>query len=150
MVPVEIIKECKIFKMFPDNLIHEIASIGIKMEYKANEILFNTDEPAHNLDVLMKGRVSIMITKRTQPSAIHTVYPREAFALSSMTTGLLSGAAKALEDSVVCTIPVEKLHRILEKDYKAGFLFMKQIATLVSIRLVKIHHQLDITGPGYI
>jgi len=150
MVPIEIIKGCKIFKMFPEDLIEEIASIGVEVSFKANEILFNTDEPAHNLAVLMKGRVNIMTTKRTQLIAIHTVYPREAFALSSMITGLFYAAAKALEDSVVCTIPVEKLHRILEKDYRAGFLFMKQIATLVSIRLVKMHHQLDITGPGYI
>jgi len=150
MVPIEIIKGCKIFKMFPEDLIEEIASIGVEVSYKANEILFNTDEPAHNLAVLMKGRVNIMTTKRTQLIAIHTVYPREAFALSSMITGLFYAAAKALEDSVVCTIPVEKLHRILEKDYRAGFLFMKQIATLVSIRLAKMHHQLDITGSGYI
>ncbi len=150
MEPLEIINECKLFKMFPYNLIHEIASIGIKMEYKANEILFNTDEPAHNLAVLMKGRVNIMTTKRTQLIAIHTVYPREAFALSSMITGVFYATAKALEDSVVYAIPVEKLHRILEKDYRAGFMFIKQLAILVSIRLVKMHHQLDITGPGYI
>ena len=150
MVPVEIIKECKLFKMFPDNLMHEIASIGIKVEYKANEILFNTDEPAYNLAVLIKGRVNIMTTKRTQLIAIHTVYPREAFALSSMITGRFYAAAKALEDSVICAIPVKKLHSTLEKDYRAGFLFMKQIATLVSIRLVKMHHLLDIAGPGYI
>lgn len=150
MEPLEIIKECKLFKMFPDNLIHEIASIGIKMEYKANEVLFNIDEPAHNLAVLMEGRVNIMTTKRTQLIGIHTVYPREAFALSSMITGVFYATAKALEDSVVYAIPVEKLHRILEKDYRAGFRFIKQLAILISIRLVKMHHQLDITGPGYI
>jgi CRP-like cAMP-binding protein len=59
-------------------------------------------------------------------------------------------AAKAVEDSLVCSLPAEKLHRIIEKDYKAGFLFMKQISLLVSTRLVKICHQLDVTGQGYI
>ena len=150
MVPVEIIKECKIFKMFPDNLIEEIASIGIELEYKANELLFNIDEPADNLAILMKGRVDIMTTKRTQLTPIHTVYPGEAFALSSMITGLFISAAKALDDSVVCALPVDGMHEILEKDYKAGFLFMKQVALLVSTRLVKMHHQLDVTGSGYI
>lgn len=150
MNPVKIIKDCKIFKMFPENLVDEIASIGFEVAYKKNDILFNIDEPAHNLGVLMKGRVDIMATKRTQLIPIHTVYPGEAFGLSSMITGLFVAAAKAIEDSVVCSLPADELHKILEKDYKAGYLFMKQISLLVSTRLVKICHQLDVTGQGYI
>ena len=150
MIPVEIVRECKIFKMFPESLVDEIASIGFEVAYKKDDILFNIDEPAHNLAILMKGRIDIMATKRTQLIPIHTVYPGEAFALSSMITGLFVAAAKAVEDSVVCALPAEKLHEIIEKDYKAGFLFMKQISLLVSTRLVKICHQLDVTGQGYI
>jgi len=52
--------------MFPDELIEEIASIGIEISYKANEMLFNIDEPARNLAILINGRVDIMTTKRTQ------------------------------------------------------------------------------------
>jgi CRP-like cAMP-binding protein len=59
-------------------------------------------------------------------------------------------AAKATEDSIVCYLPVDKMEEILEKDYKAAFLFMKQIALLVSNRLVKIQYQLEVTGSGYI
>jgi len=65
---------------------------------------------------------------------IHMVYPGEAFALSSMITGLFVAAAKAVEESVVGTLPAEKLYIFL----------------LVSTRLVKICHQLDVTGQGYI
>ncbi len=150
MIPVELIRECKIFKMFPESLVDEIASIGFEVAYKKNDILFNIDEPAHNLDILMEGQVDIMTIKRTQLIPIHTVYPGEAFALSSMITGLFVDAGKAIKDSVVCELPVEKLNKIIEKDYKAGFLFMKQIALLVSTRLLKIRHQLDVTGEGYI
>jgi signal-transduction protein with cAMP-binding, CBS, and nucleotidyltransferase domain len=150
MIPVEIVRECKIFKVFSESLQDEIASIGIENAYKKNEILFNIDEPAHNLCILMKGRIDIMATKRTQLIPIHTVYPGEAFGLSSMITGLFVAAAKAVEDSLVCELPAEQLHKIIEKDYKAGFQFMKQISLLVSTRLVKICHQLDVTGQGYI
>lgn len=150
MVPIEIIKKCKTFKMFPDKLIEEIASIGFPVVYKANEMLFNIDDPANNLAVLMKGRVDIMTTKRTQIVPVHTVMPGEAFALSSMISGRFVSAAKTVEDSEVCSLPVEKMNKILEKDYKAGFYFMKQIAILVSSRLIKIHYQLDVTGSGYI
>jgi CRP-like cAMP-binding protein len=150
MVPVDIIKSCKIFKMFPDELIEEIASFGIPLTYKANEMIFNIDEPAQNLAILMKGRVEILTTKRTQFVPVHTVRPGEAFALSTMITGRLVSAAKAAEDSEICALPVEKLHKVLEKDYKVGFFFMKQIAVMVSNRLVKMHYQLDVTGSGYI
>ena len=149
MVPVEIIKECKVFKMFPDDLIKEIASIGLQLEYKANEMLFNIDEPADSLAILTKGKVEILTTKRTQLIPIRTVFPSEAFGLSSVITGRFVFAARAIEDSVICAVPVEKLQKILEKDYKAGFLFMKHIATLGTNRLVRMHDQLDITGPGY-
>ncbi len=125
MVPVEVIKRCKIFKMFPDEFIEEIASFGIPLSYKANEMIFNIDEPAENLAILMKGRVDIITTKRTQLVPVHTVRPGEAFALSTMITGRLVSAAKAMEDSEICALPVQKLHRILEKDYKVGFYFMK-------------------------
>ena len=150
MIPLEIIRACKILKMFPEDLIAEIAAIGVEVSYKKESLLFNIDEPAHNLAILMEGKVHIMTIKRTQLIPIHTVYPGEAFSLSSMITGLFVAAAKAVEDSVVCSLPVEKLNEIIEKDYKAGFLFMKQIALLVSTRLVKICYQLEITGPGYI
>jgi hypothetical protein len=56
MIQANIIRECKIFKMFPENLVDEIASIGFEVAYKKNDILFNIDEPAHNLAILMKGR----------------------------------------------------------------------------------------------
>ena len=61
-----------------------------------------------------------------------------------------TSAAKAVEDSEVCSLPVEEITKILEKDYKAGFYFMKQIAVIVSSRLIKIHYQMDVTGSGYI
>jgi len=66
-----------------------------------------------------------------------------------MITGRFVFAARAVEDSAICAVPVEKMQKILEKDYKAGFLFMKHIATLGTNRLVRMHDQLDITGPGY-
>ena len=150
MVPVEVIRACKIFKMFPDSLIEEIASIGIPLTYKANQMVFNIDEPAKNFAVLMEGRVDIMTTKRTQIVPVHTVRPGEAFALSSMVTGRFTSGAKAIEDSKICAFPVDKMDKIIEKDYKAGFFFMKQIAVLFSARLIKIHYQLDVTGSGYI
>jgi CRP-like cAMP-binding protein len=150
MVPVEIIKKCKIFKMFPDELIEEIASIGVEISYKANEILFNIDDPAKNLSILVKGRVDIMTTKRTQLVLVQTIYPGEPFGMSSMITGHFTAAAKVIEDSVIAALPADKLERILEKDYRAAFQFMKQIALKVSSRLLRMHYQLDITGSGYI
>jgi CRP-like cAMP-binding protein len=149
MVPVEIIKDCKVFKMFPDSLIKEIASIGTEVKYKVNEMLFNIDEPAENLAILTKGKLELLTTKRTQLIPIRAVYPGEAFGLSSMITGRFVFATRALEDSTICAFPVEKLQKILEKDYKAGYLFIKHIATLGTNRLVRMHDQLDITGPGY-
>jgi len=67
-----------------------------------------------------------------------------------MVTRRFTSAAKAIEDSEVCSLPVEKITKILEKDYKAGFYFMKQIAVIVSSRLIKIHYRMDVTGSGYI
>jgi CRP-like cAMP-binding protein len=136
--------------MFPDPLIEEIASIGFLAIYKAGEMIFNIDEPADNLAILTKGRVDILTTKRTQYVPVHPVMPGEAFALSSMITGRFVSAARAVENSEICAIPVDKMHKILEKDFKVGFYFMKQIAVLVSNRLVKMHYQLDVTGSGYI
>jgi len=150
MVAIEIIKECKIFKMFSDELIEEIASIGIEISYKANEMLFNIDEPAKSLAILINGRVDIMTTKRTQLVLVQTIYPGEPFAMSSMITGRFTAAAKAIEDSVIAALPAVKLEKILEKDYKAAFQFMKQMALKVSSRLIRMHYQLDITGSGYI
>ncbi len=150
MIPLECIKGCKLFKTFPDELIEEIADVGIQLSYKANDILFNIDEPADNMAILMKGSVSIMTTKRTQLIPVQTIYPGDPFALSSMITGRFIAAAKALEDSTICALPVYRMQKILEKDYRAAYFFMKQIALLVSNRLVKMHYRLDVTGSGYI
>ena len=136
--------------MFSDELIEEISSIGSEISYKSNEILFNIDEPAKNLAILINGRVDIMTTKRTQLVLVKTIYPGEAFGMSSMITGRFTAAAKAIEDSLIASLPADKLEKILEKDYKAAFQFMKQMAIKVSSRLIRMHYQLNITGSGYI
>lgn len=149
MVAVELIRKCKIFKMFSDNLIEEIAAIGVVRQYQAGELLFNVDEPADDLAILVSGRVDILTTKRTQLVPVHTVMPGEAFAFSSMITRRFMSAARAVEDSEICELPVKELNQILEKDYKAGFYFMRQLAVLVSSRLLKIHYRMDLTGSGF-
>jgi hypothetical protein len=42
------------------------------------------------------------------------------------------------------------MERVLEKNYRIAYLFMKQIAILVSTRLLRMHYQMDITGSGYL
>ena len=134
--------------MYPDELIEEIASVGVEVSYKANEMLFNIDDTAENLAILVKGRVDIMTTKRTQLVLVQTVYPGEPFAMSSMITGRFTSSAKATEDSVIAALPADKLEEIFEKDCKAAYQFMKQVALKVSSRLLRMHCRLDIAGSG--
>ncbi len=149
MEPIEIIRVCKIFKEFPEEFKEELAKASTVISYKANDIIFEMDDDAHSLAILMKGRVDIMTTKRTQLIPFHTIYPGEAFALSSMITGKFHSSAKAVDDSQICAIPVDKMEKVLERDYRLAYMFMKQIAILVSTRLLKMHYHMDIAGSGY-
>jgi len=66
-----------------------------------------------------------------------------------MITGRFVSAARATEDSEVCPLPVDNLTEVRGQDYKVAYLFMKQIAIVVSSRLLRIHYQLDTEGPGF-
>jgi len=149
MVTIEFIRKCKIFKMLPDSMIEDITGIAVVRSYKAGELLFNVDEPADDLAILLSGRVDILTTKRTQLVPVHSVMPGEAFAFSSMITRRFMSAAKAVENSEVCDLPVEELDKILTQNYEVGFHFMRQLAVLISSRLLKIHYQMDLTGSGF-
>jgi CRP-like cAMP-binding protein len=149
MVGEEIIKGCEIFDVFPEEMIREVASFGIPLNYNKGQILFNFDDPANNFLILVSGRVEVLTTKGSLFIPVHTVKPGEAFALSAMITGRFVSAARAVEDSKVCALPVGKMNRILEKDYKVGFHFMKRIAALVSGRILKVHYQLEAIDSGY-
>ena len=149
MVSIEFIRKCKIFKILPDSMIEDITGIALVRDYKAGELLFNVDEPADDLGILLSGRVDILTTKRTQLVPVHSVMPGEAFAFSSMITRRFMSAARAEENSEVCELPVEELDKILATDYKVAFHFMRQLGVLVSSRLLKIHYQMDLTGSGF-
>jgi len=149
MVGEEIIRGCEIFDIFPDDLVKEVAAIGIPLNYSRGRVLFNFDDPANNFLILVSGRVDVLTTKGSLFIPVHTVKPGEAFALSAMITGRFVSAARAEEDSKVCALPVSKMNRILEKDYKVGFHFMKRIAILVSGRILKVHYRLEAINSGY-
>ena len=149
MVGEEIIRGCEIFDIFPDDLVKEVAAIGIPLNYSRGQVLFNFDDPANNFLILVSGRVDVLTAKGSLFIPVHTVKPGEAFALSAMITGRFVSAARAEEDSKVCALPVSKMNRILEKDYKVGFHFMKRIAILVSGRILKVHYRLEAIDSGY-
>ncbi len=150
MTPIEALKECSIFQHFPDDMLEKITSFSMPKKYSAHETIFEADEIAHNLYLLMEGRVGIYVTKRTQPVLMDTILPAGVFGLSCVASGQFIASAKALVDSEVLLIPSDKLEALLEEDYKVAYNFMKQVSKLISRRLVKVSLQLDITGSGYI
>jgi hypothetical protein len=48
VVREEIIKGCELFDVFSEDMIREVASMGIPLNHNKGQILFNFDDPANN------------------------------------------------------------------------------------------------------
>jgi len=125
------IKGHELFRSLTMEGVHKISQISEVKEFKAGDILFQPNQEAKNLCILLEGLVALRFTA-----------PEEAFSVSVIRiekndligAGALLGSNKyisqayCVKDSKVLFIDAKKLRQILEEDKGTGFEVILRIA----------------------
>lgn len=147
-----------LFRELYDNDIDWMVTQGDVQRHKAGTLLIQANEPTENLYIVLKGLLSLSITKK-KASTLNQVFgklttsesksetplgkeveyatPGEVVGETALVDSYLPKlTVSALEDSVLLAIPRQKL--LLEQNIEMSSRFYRILTTLLSIRLTRL------------
>lgn len=135
---LEILKGNEIFKGLNDVEVKEVAEICYKREYKNGSIIFEENSMGSEMYILIEGKVDIQMSMgiETDLATVHIIKAGEIFGeLSLVDRGPRSATTKAVGDAVAFILEADKFERLVDANYRIGYIVMGNIARIVSIRL---------------
>lgn len=137
-----ILSDTELFKGIDSEVMNKITAIYSEEDHPKNTVLFNKDEDAKSLFILIEGTVNLVI-KNGGILAIPLSDPGEVFGLSGMVEGgnyLASGICAT--DAKVVKIDRDKLNAIFDQHPDAGLILIKRLGAALSKKLSKIYRDL--------
>ena len=147
----------KFFSEVAPDVLDMIVKKGEILELEPEDVVFHYQEPAEHFYGLLKGEVdlSIVFTDRVLKTDIEyeesiqaslvdeekwivvdTVHPGQVFGWASLVgPGYRTVTAQCTEASRVIAIPAAELKTMMEKDHSLGYVIMKKMSNIISIRL---------------
>lgn len=140
MVPLDFLKKVSVFKGLDNKRLSAISDICREKEYASGERLFEEGEKANRIWIVSKGVVDIRFNLpgriATEENTIYSETPAKTFGWSCFVPPyeyILSAYCSGENCSVV-QIFKEELLELFEKDYHTGYLFMSNLAGIISMR----------------
>jgi CRP-like cAMP-binding protein len=137
-----ILKEIELFEGVDFEVMNEIAGICSEESYSKDTVLFEKNEQAKCLYILLEGTVYLVI-KNGGSITYNLSEPGDVFGWSSMlehgkytASGICATALKAVK------IEKEKLNRIFQNHPEVGFKVLQRLAGVISRRLSNAYRDL--------
>lgn len=133
----EILRGNEIFKGLNDEEVKKVAEICYKREYKNGTIIFEENSTGSEMYILIEGKVDIQMSMGIDDLAtVHIIEAGEIFGeLSLVDRGQRSATIKAAGDAVAFILEADRFERLVDDNYRIGYIVMGNIARIVSIRL---------------
>lgn len=121
-----------------------LAEKAIGHRYVAGEEIFQENEEAYAVCLLLAGRVGLMMdVGGGRRLTVSTVEPGEMFAWSGLVPPYhFTSTARAIEDCQVAIFRSEDLRRMFDENPRLGYQVMSQVSFLIAQRLRDTHLQL--------
>ncbi len=132
------IKNSEIFSGLTDEEIEEIAGICNEKTYDNETIIFEEKSTGSEMYILCRGKVDIQtnIGLDTELATVHVIKEGEIFGeLSLIDRAPRSATANAAGDAQVFILELNEFEKLVESNYRIGYVIMKNIAQIVSTRL---------------
>ncbi len=129
-----------IFHGLPRQDLEQIASICAVREYQAGERCAVQGETAHEVRVVRRGKIAIEmrieVTPFTQTLSITTLTGGNVFAWSALVMPyVLTASARCMERSQILSIEASDLQRVFNERPSVELVVMRNLATVISLRL---------------
>jgi len=136
-------KQSDLLKGLRKDFLKQVMEVAEKETHKGGYILFKEGDPAKQIYILLKGRVSLTIGETS-----HTVYTvdqaGEVFGWSSLVGRKgFSTTAECKEPTKLLNISVKKLQMLFEKDRANEIIFFRQLAALLGARLIQSYKMIS-------
>jgi CRP-like cAMP-binding protein len=137
-----ILKEIELFEGVDFEVLNEIAGICSEDSYSKDTVLFEKDEQAKCLYILLEGTVYLVI-KNGGSITYNLSDPGDVFGWSSMLeNGKYTASGICATDLKVVKIEKEKLNRIFQNRPEVGFKVLQRLAGVISKRLSNAYRDL--------
>ena len=137
----ENIQDLDLFYKFSEKEIFTLLDIHQVIHFKKDQVIIEESNIEFDFYLLISGEVSVEMSKAEDSSSINkkqitTLAPGESFGEITFLEGMRRSATiRALSDVTVMRFDGEKLYSILENEKKICYLFMKNLATILSRRV---------------
>ncbi|MBI5756523.1 MAG: cyclic nucleotide-binding domain-containing protein [Nitrospirae bacterium] len=151
MISYDDLKRIDFFADLTDEELTQVQNTCSEESYHAGGFIFSEDSPANHLYVLKNGKVSIDIkVSGGKYLSVYTVSQfAEPFGWSAIVEPFLfTASARCVVDSTVFSIDRKLLVKLIERDYRMGFLIMQRVAKIISQRVRETRLQLIHTFYG--
>lgn len=137
-----ILKEIELFEGVDFEVLDEIAGICSEDSYSKDTVLFEKDEQAKCLYILLEGTVYLVI-KNGGSITYNLSEPGEVFGWSSMLeNGKYSASGTCATDLKVVKLEKDRLIRIFQSHPEVGFKVLQRLAGVISRRLSNAYRDL--------
>jgi CRP/FNR family transcriptional regulator len=140
MVKAANLKNLNLFSGLNESELAKIATISHLHTFEANSYVFTASKPATDLYFLISPNDAIQIEMQLHENKpniiIHTLTKGEAFGWASLVPPHKRiAAARCVVNAELITIPGKSLLEILEKNNHIGYVLMRNLSALLSLRL---------------
>jgi len=148
------------FSFFSDvdsDTLGAISKKGEILEFKAEEVIFDTEEPSTHIYGLLEGEVDLILifkdkvlktdieyeeaiqatmVDEEKEIIVDSVAPGQVFGWSSLVgPGKRTVRAECVEASRVIAIPADELKAMFDKDHTLGYIVMRRLSGIIARRL---------------
>ena len=135
------IKNLDLFNNLNENEIAILLEVHKLLSFKKDHLIIEESNIEFDFYLLASGRVSVEMNAPGMPDGkeqkqITVLNPGESFGEITFLEGMRRSAnIRALTDVTVMRFDGQELHSILEKETKIGYIFMKNLSTILSRRV---------------
>ncbi|MFC1899674.1 Crp/Fnr family transcriptional regulator [Chloroflexota bacterium] len=148
MVIIQFLKENELFKGLGDNELARIAELCHIRTLEAGAMYFAQGHKATELHLCRSGKVAVMVRLR-EPWGIEVtvrmVNGGGIFGWSSLVEPYIySASAKCVERTEDIFIKAEALIKFFDKNPDVGYVFMRNLASIIASNLTEYRHKLTV------
>lgn len=133
----------ELFKDLPEPMLANILTYCIEITKKQGDVIFNAQDEARYLFVLLEGSVAIRVNLTSRPESVTISYinrPYSTFGWSGVVSPFhYTATAVCDEDSRLLQIDGHRLMALLEEHPAEGFTVMRRMTEVISNRLRNSH-----------
>ncbi len=152
MISTQILKSFSVFGGLSETELTKIAKLSRERTYEDGSVIFTIGGSATDVYLLKTGKVDIQIEFKIYENEIratvYTVGKGEIFGWSALVPPhRLTASARCQEKSDIIMINGKELMEFLEKDRRIGYVVMKNLSALISLRLasttIALRHEIQ-------